>query len=217
MCNTALALIDNLAVWICSNPNTIDPLFQIILHTISKKELAYNSVNALHHLFSVGRGLMSGYLPLVDKIFAADSPIEMRLSDKEEVLKGASRVIGALNRGSEIAQAAANLCRPFHTALSTGVDIIKALRYLTLFFRNANPGMQSADSLVEGRHPLFEVAVHTYQFIEVITTQSADNDKIMEECNQCVRFIIRCLGLQGSAMLEKIAQHTGIIYLYIYI
>ncbi|XP_001602761.1 transportin-3 [Nasonia vitripennis] len=217
--HTSILLLGELCEWINSHPQSLEPILNFLLNCLSQKGLGSAASNALQSICTACPKHMASHFQGLLQI--ARSLDNFAISNEAAIglLKGVAKIMSSIPKG-EIDRAMKELCwfqaRPLCQLIEQRVPVVRAsktdpvlwLDRLAAIFRHTVPHIDDCNDT----HPCLGAINEMWPVLSNTCTTYQQDQRVMERCCRCLKFLVRCLGKQSAHLLEPLVKQ--IIQLY---
>eukprot|EP01135_Chromosphaera_perkinsii_P001843 Nk52_evm22s211 gene=Nk52_evmTU22s211 len=228
--HSSIILVGEFAPWLDEHPQYIEPMLSFLCSTLSNAELVPASAVSVKKVCTYCGEKLSMHVNSLLSILESVDQLQLGAEDVEEMLKGTCRAIAALPL-TDIPAAMEKVIMPILTPLremllsgdegdlenredpSLYLDRIGVVyKYVAedkrKFNRNnnnsyvnlANPGN------VGSSHPCLSSIKIVYGVVIEVFPRYSNNSSIMELCCRCLKYIMRCVGVEFGEYLSHLVN-----------
>lgn len=218
--HTSILLLGELCEWIDSHPQSLEPILNFLLASLSQRGLGGAASGALQSICSACPAHMASHFPGLLQI--ARSLDSFAISNEASIglLKGVAKILSRLPQ-EEIDRSMKELCwfqaRPLCELMEnraipvdrgTKTDPVTWLDRLAAIFRNTCPQVDDTNE----SHPCQGAITEMWPVLSNVCSSYQHDPRIMERCCRCLRFAVRCVGKHSAHLLEPLVKQIVQLY-----
>lgn len=216
---TSITLLGELCEWIDNHPNTLQAILNFLLYSLQQKNgLAAAAATALTSICSKCRDQMVCHLSGLVQIVASLDSFEITNEAAIGVLKGISTIVARLPN-DQVTVTLQQICSyqmvPLRTLIEADVKVERNKRSdpsfwvdrLTAILRHTDVDVRPSEV-----HPCLPIINEAWPILSNILNKYQTDSGIMERTCRSIRYIIRCIGKEGSPLLEPLVKQMVHLY-----
>lgn len=212
--HTSIKLVGELAEWIKTHPDYLDPILQFLLSTVQDPKLSSVSALAIESLCMACHSQMTKYFDVLAQVVVAADSLSISSDSYIGLLKGVCKVLEGIE-SKQLSEGLNSICGIHVTSLrqilsapaNSYPDPTLWLDRLAATFRYVNPKIENGTV-----HPALTVVEEVWPILSNICDKYRGDLKIIERCCRCIRFAIRCLGKSAINLLSPLVSQMVSVY-----
>ncbi|XP_022802202.1 transportin-3-like [Stylophora pistillata] len=212
--HTSIKLVGELAEWIKTHPEYLDPILQFLLSTVQDPKLSSVSASAIESLCIACHSQMTKYFDVLAQVVVAADSLSISSDSYIGLLKGVCKVLEGIE-SEQLSEGLNSICGIHVTSLkqilsapaNSYPDPTLWLDRLAATFRYVNPKVENGT-----KHPALTVVEEVWPILSNICDKYRADLKIIERCCRCIRFAIRCLGKSAINLLSPLVSQMVSVY-----
>lgn len=216
---TSINILGELCDWVECHPESLQPILQFLLYALQQKNgIATASANALQLICSSSRDHLVAQITGLMEIARHLDSFDIEYEASINLLKGIAGVVGRLPRdqcAAVMLELSSYQTGPLVQLMETETKLVRGERSDPAFwldrlaavyrFVNVHP----CDREV---HPCLQALSSDFPCLSRCMDKYQQDTKIMERVVRCLRYALRCIGVQANPILEPLVKLMVVVY-----
>ncbi|XP_060803596.1 transportin-3 [Amyelois transitella] len=213
---TCILLLGELCEWIEKHPSGLEPSLQFLVRALQEEQLAYAAATALQNICSACRSSAGAHVPLLLEANRLAVRLALPPPPATALARALAAAISSLppdQLSLAMREATAFQLRGLAALLQAGAppargsasDPAAWLDRLAALFRDVRPAPAP-------QHPCLPACSDAWPVLHQTLTKHALEPRVVERACRAVRFVLRCAGAHGAALLPALAPALQQLY-----